>query len=125
MFIKYLMMAGCSYGIDLGLFTALILLHPSINLIAASVTGKAISSIFSLIVHRFFTFRYHALQSTLSQQAWRYFALIALNIPLSAMVLAIVLIFIKQSFWAKISSDLCCVCFSYTLSKYKIFTAIK
>ncbi len=125
MFIKYLITAGCSYGIDLGIFTALVLLHPSVNIIAASVTGKAISSIFSLVAHRFFTFRYHALQSTLPQQAWRYFTLIALNIPLSAAILAITLTFIKQSFWAKISADLCCICFSYTLSKYKIFTAIK
>lgn len=125
MFIKYLAMTGCAYGIDLGIYTILVLLHPSINLVLASVTGKFISSIFSLIVHRFFTFKHHALQSTLMQQTWRYFLLVALNIPLSAVILTIILTIIPHPFLAKISSDICCVWFSYTLSKYKIFTEIK
>lgn len=117
-------MTGCAYGIDLGIYTLLLLVFPSINLIFASIIGKSISSFFSLLAHRLFTFRHHALQGQLSQQAWRYLLLVIVNIPLSATVFACILVFIKNPFVAKITADLCCVFFSYTLSKYKIFTEI-
>jgi len=121
MFIKYLFIGGWAYCIDFGIYLSLIFIYPSINLIYASSLGKLISSIFSLLAHRFFTFNHSGSKPKILQQTWRYFFLVALNIPFCALVLAITLNLINNPFLAKITADVLCVYISYLLSKHFIF----
>lgn len=124
MFIKYLTMTAFAYGIDLSIYTACFFYMPFLHPVLASIIGKIISSIFSLFAHRFFTFKKSANQSSLTQQAWRYGALVAINTPINALVFILVLGMIKNPFATKIMTDIACLSLSYLLSKYKIFTAI-
>lgn len=120
-FLRYLSISGLAYAIDLGCFLILLSLHlNSIGPILASVIGKLISSIFSFIVHRYFTFK-DQINTRMLHQAGRYFSLVALNTQFSALVLMICLHWIHTPATAKIITDIFCVIVSYWLSKTFVF----
>jgi putative flippase GtrA len=124
MFIRYLITSASAYAMDLAIYTLLIFFSTAHHWIIANICSKLISSLFSFFAHRQFTFKNQTEQSKFTLQAWRYFALIGLNIPLNIATFSLTLSVIQHPFSAKITTDLCCLYLSYTLSKYKIFTAI-
>ena len=69
--------------------------------------------------HRAFTFG--ATEVRAGQQAVRYFALLALNIPLSAAVLTAILWVVTDPVVSKFFSDVICVAITYWLTKRYVF----
>ncbi len=118
-FVRYVVIQLLAYAIDMGGF--LLMLHAGLLApVAANAVGKIAAGLFAFVAHRHFTFRAGAGADRM-RQAVRYFALLALNVPLSSGVLAAVLIWIHQPAAAKVVADALCVLITYWLSKTFIF----
>lgn len=119
-FVRYVVIQLLAYGIDMGLFLAVLksgLSEP----IAANVIAKLAAGIFAFVVHRTFTFRANNKSAT-KHQAIRYFLLLALNVPIASAVLAIILILIAEPAAIKFISDIVCVALSCEVDKHFVFT---
>ena len=88
--------------------------------IVANILTKIVAGIFAYYVHRNFTFRGGRSQ-TIKSQAPRYFMLLAINIPVSSVVFAILLYWISEPVAAKFIADILCFALTYAVSKYFIF----
>ena len=91
-FIRYIATQLAAYGIDMGLFLALVYVG-SLGPIIANVFAKIAAGIFTFFVHRSFTFRLEKRKHN-RKQMYRYFMLLGLNVPLSAGVLGLLLLVI-------------------------------
>jgi GtrA-like protein. len=90
------------------------------DLLFANMISKVLAGVFSFAAHRAFTFRVINAKGR-AQQAVRYFTLLALNIPLSALILSAMLWITSMEVVAKILSDVLLVLISYAQSKFIIF----
>lgn len=118
-FIRYLIIQIIAYGIDMGVFLAFVYLG-YLGPIASNAIGKVAAGIFAFLSHRSFTFRLEKDMHS-GKQKYRYFLLLGLNVPISSIVLAIVLMVIDYPVFAKIISDVVIVVFSYWMSKTWVF----
>nr|BFD44631.1 hypothetical protein FFPRI1PSEUD_61300 [Pseudomonas sp. FFPRI_1] len=118
-FVRYLLVQVLAYGLDMGGFV-LLFTHFGLDPLLANMVSKILAGVFAFIAHRSFTFGMAEAGGTL-QQAVRYFAVLALNIPLSALVLSAMLWLIPMTIVAKFIADIICVFFNYFLSKRFIF----
>jgi putative flippase GtrA len=118
-FVRYLLVQVLAYGLDMGGFV-LLFVHFGVAPLIANIVGKILAGVFAFVVHRHFTFEV-AETGTRRQQGVRYFALLALNIPLSALVLDVVLRVIPDVVAAKFVADMISVVFTYWLSKRIVF----
>lgn len=118
-FVRYLLVQVFAYGLDMGLFI-LLLSHLGVQALVANVVGKVFAGLFAFAVHRCFTFGVARVRGA-GLQAARYFALLALNIPLSALVLNFMLWVIPAAVLAKLVTDVSCVLITYWLSKRFVF----
>ncbi|MFY2567224.1 MULTISPECIES: GtrA family protein [Achromobacter] len=118
-FIRYLSVQVAAYAIDMGGFV-LLSKYLHVPLLAANVISKLAAGIFAFLVHRAFTFRLQGSDAALRQAAI-YFALLALNLPLSALILHAMLQVVAWPVAAKFISDVICVLFNYWLSKRFVF----
>lgn len=118
-FIRYLLVQMIAYGLDMGGFV-LFFTYLGISALVANVIGKLLAGLFAFIAHRSFTFGIAGVIGT-EQQAVRYFTLLALNIPFSALVLSVTLRVMPTEVVAKLIADVICVFFSYWLSRRFIF----
>ena len=91
------------------------------NPIVANVFGKIAAGCFAFIAHRNFTFQSNDAWSR-DRQAFRYFFLLALNVPISSGILSLFLIPVGAAGIAKVLSDSVCILISYLVSKKFIFT---
>lgn len=120
-FLRYVLIQLLAYGIDMGLF--LVLLHSGFSsAIGCNVLAKFCAGVFAFMSHRYFTFHVNE-KASISQQAIRYFSLLALNIPIASAVLALLLVWIANPVAAKFMADISCVVLTYILSKRFIFTS--
>lgn len=118
-FARYVAIQLFAYLIDMGGF--LLLIHSSWSgPFVANVAGKTAAGLFAFVAHRHFTFQ-GAHKSGRKAQAVKYFVLLALNMPLSTAVLAVLLMIIEHAALAKGIADGICVLLTYWLSKTFIF----
>lgn len=117
-FVRYVLVQVLAYGVDMGAF---IVLLQSLDLdpLVANLIGKILAGLFAFAVHRSFTFGLD--KAGTLQQAVRYFTLLALNIPLSAAVLAAMLWVIPLAIVSKLAADVVCVFLTYWLTKRFVF----
>lgn len=120
-FLKYVMIQVIAYGIDLGSFTFLIS-QTGLWDLAANAGGKLLAGIFAFVAHRCFTFQ-TSRSGNVSRQAFRYFALLGLNIPMSSAILYGVSYLVPTILVAKIISDGICIVITYSLSRQFVFRA--
>jgi putative flippase GtrA len=122
-FVRYGLVQLLAYGIDMGGF--LLLLWAGVaGPLVANVVVKTAAGLFAFAAHRRFTFRTGERRNNL-RQAVRYFALLALNIPLSSAVLALFLLYIPHPAVAKFMADVIIMAVTYWASKLVVFTAAK
>ena len=118
-FIRYLGIQLLAYVLDLATFLVILKLG-FFGPFVANVVGKLAAGFFAFIAHRKFTFCTNVVADR-NRQATRYFFLLMINLPLSAGVLAVVLIWLDQLVIAKVVADLVSVSVTYWLSKSFIF----
>ena len=118
-FVRYLLVQVLAYGLDMGGFV-LLFTYFGIDPLVANVVGKVLAGLFAFVAHRNFTFGVVE-ASRRAQQVVRYFALLALNIPLSALVLGAMLWVMPMAVVAKLVADMICVFLTYWLSKHFVF----
>jgi putative flippase GtrA len=118
-FVRYVMVQLVAYGLDMGGFLLLIT-WLAMEPVTANVIGKVLAGLFAFVAHRSFTFGVSGTSGT-RQQALRYFTLLALNIPLSTLLLSVSLWLIPFAVVAKFIADIVLVLLTYWLSKRFIF----
>ena len=117
--LRYVLVQLVAYGIDLGGFYALISTAVSGPLVA-NVGGKIAAGLFAFFAHRRFTFNVVE-KSGKATEAVRYFVLLALNVPISSIILAGLLLVISAPVPAKICADVVSVGVTFLLTKYLVF----
>ena len=122
-FFRYTLVQLLAYGIDMGGFLVLLwagLFGPFL----ANVLAKSAAGLFAFAAHRQFTFGTIGNGGTVGQ-GLRYFLLLALNVPLSSGLLALLLLWVPQAVVAKVLSDVVMVAVTYWASKLLVFRAAK
>ncbi|WP_153099677.1 GtrA family protein [Paraburkholderia hayleyella] len=118
-FTRYLMVGGITYALDMGGFL-LFFNYFGVGPLIANAIAKVLAGLFAFFAHRYFTFGVAKGGGT-ARQAIRYFSLLALNIPFSALILSIMLWLIPIAVVAKFTADIICVFYTYWLSKHFVF----
>lgn len=119
-FVRYLIIQGGAYILDMGSF---IIIKESVDsgALVANLGAKLIAGLFAFVAHRYFTFP-AASGRGMSLQAIKYFSILALNIPASMAVLSGALEFVENAVLAKFLSDIACLILTYWISRSHIFT---
>jgi len=120
-FLRYLAVQVVAYGIDVGVFFALFATGVAVPVVA-NLGGKLCAGGVAFLAHRRFTFRVQQPQGRASE-AVKYFTLLALNAPISSLLLAGLLLFVTNVMAAKILADVLSVGLTFTLTKYVVFGA--
>ena len=122
-FVRYIGVQVIAYGIDLGTFLSMV--HAGVAVpVTANVLGKILAGTFAYFAHRAFTFRRASGSAGLGSAA-RYFALLAINSPLSSLVLATMLKYLDSVQIGKVLSDVVMVGVTYFLSKHFVFGRLR
>lgn len=106
------------YALDMGVF--LLALSAGAGPIPANVAAKTTAGLTAFLAHRRMTFGVHG-QPGVAGQALRYGLLLALNVPLSSGVLALLLPWIAPPMLAKFVADVLCVGLTFVLSRQLVF----
>ncbi|MDR1074895.1 MAG: GtrA family protein [Xanthomonadaceae bacterium] len=118
-FIRYLLVQVAAYAIDMGGFL-LLFGHLSVGPIYANVMGKVAAGLFAFLAHRSFTFRVER-NDREHRQAVKYFVLLGINMPLSSVLLALLMLVIPYPAVAKFISDVMLVLLNFWLSGQFVF----
>ncbi|TKB26117.1 GtrA family protein [Desulfopila sp. IMCC35006] len=119
-FVRYIAVQVLAYGLDMGGFL-IVFDYFGAGPIIANIVGKIVAGIFAFFVHRSFTFVVSR-EGRKTRQAAMYFLLLALNVPISSVVLSIVLMAITQPVFAKFIADVIFVIVTYWISKKFVFS---
>jgi len=119
-FARYLLVQLVAYSLDLGSFELLVWSGAAVPVVA-NLIGKVPAGLFAFVAHRWFTFRAHG-SRRMHREAAKYFVLLALNAPLSSLILALLLRTSLPVTFAKIAADVLSVGLTFTLTKYVVFT---
>jgi len=118
-FARYISVQAAAYAIDMGSFV-LLSKYLYMPILIANVISKLGSGIFAFSANRVFTFKVRG-----SDGAWRqaaiYFAFVALNLPVSSLMLLGTLQIVTWPVAAKFIADVVCVIINYWLTKRFIF----
>lgn len=117
-FARYLAVQVAAYAIDFGVF--LLLLGAGTGPIAANVAAKLGAGAFAFVLHRAFTFRV-AGRSGVAGEALRYALLLALNVPLTSGLLALLLLVLPHAPAAKLLADVVGVGVTFLLTRHAVF----
>ena len=117
-FSRYVGVQLLAYAFDMGTFLFATWLGS--GPLVANVFGKLLAGGFAFFAHRRLTFGVHR-QPGAAGQLLRYAALLALNVPLSSAVLALLLQWIEQPVLAKFIADVLCVGITFVLSRQLVF----
>ncbi len=118
-FVRYIAVQVVAYALDMGGFLLIFNLLAT-GPITANVFGKILAGVFAFLAHRSFTFGVENGEKA-GRQATMYFALLALNVPLSSAALGLVLFAVSSPVLAKLIADVVCVFITYWLSKKYVF----
>jgi putative flippase GtrA len=118
-FVRYVLVQLASYALDMGGF---LLLYRWLEFdpVIANLTGKLGAGFLAFAAHRLFTFRMRG-RGDMRWQATRYFALLALNTPLSSAILSMLLWIIPPPTVAKLAADVLCVGITFSLTRIYVF----
>jgi putative flippase GtrA len=119
-FLRYLLVQVLAYGLDMGGFI-LLFTRFGIDPLVANMVGKMMAGLFAFVAHRSFTFGVAEAGGKI-QQGVRYLALLAVNIPFSALALSATLWVTSMAVAAKFLADVICVLLTYWLSKRFVFS---
>ena len=119
--LRYALVLVFGYALDMGGFILLFMVS-GLDPILANLISKVSAAVFAFVAHRHFTFGKAALGGTL-QQATRYFALVALNMPVAAILLAGLLRVVPIVVVAKFAVDVICALLNFWLTKHFVFLA--
>lgn len=117
--VRYILIQLLAYGIDLGLFVLLVKSGMA-GPIVSNIAAKVAAGVFAFVIHRSFTFQ-GATTASVKRQAILYSLLLAINVPLTSGVLALVLIWLTEPVFAKPLADSICILLTFGLSKFFIF----
>ena len=118
-FLRYLAVQLAAYAIDIGVFFALFapgLATPAM----ANLVGKLAAGLFAFFAHRHYTFQVRVPRGR-AIAAVKYFALLALNAPISSLILVGILTFVANVVLAKILSDVVSVGLTFALTRWLVF----
>ena len=118
-FVRYVAVQLAAYAIDIGVFFALFapgLATPPM----ANLVGKLGAGLFAFFAHRHYTFQVRIPRGR-AIAAVKYFALLALNAPLSSLILMGILTFVANVVLAKILSDVISVGLTFALTRWLVF----
>lgn len=118
-FVRYLMVQLVGYGLDMGTFIVL-MSYFAMGPISANIGGRLLSGIFAFFIHRRFTFGVAGSGGQV-QQAARYFMLMIVNLPISAVILSATLWVISIPTLAKFVADVMGVLLTYWMTKRFVF----
>lgn len=118
-FIRYIVVQGIAYGLDMGVFL-LTLIFFGAGPIVANVFSKIVAGCFAFLAHRSFTFGV-AQDGRNPRQALMYFLLLALNVPFSSAMLSVLLLNVSHPILAKFIADVIGVAITYWISKIFVF----
>lgn len=118
-FIRYILIQLIAYVVDIGIFL-LAFKSGLFGPIISNVFGKVAAGLFAFVTHRNYTFYSNDSADSLNQ-AFRYFILLTLNVPLSSGILAIFLVFIEEAIISKVLADVVSVTLTFWLSKTFVF----
>jgi putative flippase GtrA len=116
---RYLLVQLLAYGVDVGTFIALTATGAAGPLIA-NLAAKIPAGIFAFLAHRRFTFRMPN-RSRAHREVVKYFVLLALNAPISTLILKALLTMNPPMTLAKVLADVLSVGLSFTITKYVVF----
>jgi putative flippase GtrA len=119
-FARYIAVQLIAYGLDMGGFLFMSSFFGA-GTILSNISGKVVAGLFAFFAHRHFTF-VATKEEKYGRQAGMYFAVLALNIPLSSAALMLVLLAVSPPALAKLIADAICVFLSYWLSKTYVFS---
>lgn len=120
---RYLLVQVLAYGVDIGTFIALVSSGVCGPLVA-NLAGKIPAGILAFLAHRSFTFRKQD-SKRLHREALKYAVLLALNAPISTLLLKGLLVVHVPATRAKILADILSVGLSFTLTKYVVFERVR
>ncbi|MEC5216767.1 putative flippase GtrA [Actimicrobium sp. GrIS 1.19] len=100
---RYILVAGLAYAIDLGGFMLLISIHYSP--LVANVLVKIVAAVFGFYAHRYFTYSIVD-KEEIGKHAIRYFGLALFYTPVSSLVLYLIMLVCSNPVYAKIITDI-------------------
>lgn len=121
-FSRYVAVQLVAYVFDMGTFVLLGL--AGVQPVAANVASKLVAGAFAFISHRRFTFGVHRQRDGGAQLA-KYAVLLAVNIPLSSALLALLLRWIPFPIPAKLLADAIGIVLTFALSRHLVFRVSK
>ena len=119
-FSRYVGVQVLAYGIDMGSFLLFVAL--GMGPVLANVPAKLAAGTFAFLAHRRVTFGVHG-RGGAGSQLLRYALLLALNVPLSSGLLALLLPWIGPAALAKFIADAICVLLTFFASRHFVFRA--
>ena len=119
--VRYVAVQLVAYAVEMASF-ALIFEKLHFNLINANIFSKIIAGLFAFFAHRVFTFQIEC-KPIIGVQAFKYFLLLGLNIPVSSLFLWTFIQILPSPIIAKLFADLLCIGVTYIISKKLVFTS--
>lgn len=122
-FSRYFLVQLLAYGLDIGGFVLLssgLGIHP----LTANIVGKVAAGTFAFLAHRHFTFE-AVPHASFKSQLLRYALLLALNVPLSSAILALLLPVFPWAAVGKVAADALCIGLTFFLSKRLVFSDVR
>lgn len=119
--VRYVAVQLVAYAVEMASF-ALMFEGLHFALINSNIFSKIIAGLFAFFVHRVFTFQIER-KPIIGVQAFKYFLLLGLNIPVSSLFLWTFTRLMPSPIIAKLFADILCIGLTYIISKKLVFTS--
>jgi putative flippase GtrA len=117
--IRYLIVAGLAYGIDLGGF--ILLLGLNYSPFVSNILVKVVAAIFGFFGHRYFTYVVTDNQD-MSKHAIKYFGLALFYTPVSSIFLYLLMTIFPNPVYAKLMTDISLFVLMFWITSKYAFT---
>lgn len=121
-FLRYGLVAGVAYGIDLGGF--ILLLSYGLSPLTSNIIIKLVAAIFGFFSHRYFTYSIKNFNE-IKKEAIRYFSLAIFYTPTSSIFLYGIMQIVKNPIYAKAISDISLFILMYWITSNFAFSRNK
>jgi putative flippase GtrA len=119
--VRYVAVQLVAYAVEMASF-ALMFEGLHFDLINSNIFSKIIAGLLAFFAHRFFTFQIER-KPIIGVQAFKYFLLLGLNIPVSSLFLWTFTRILPSPIISKLFADLLCIGLTYIISKKLVFTS--
>lgn len=117
---RYGLVGALAYATEMGVFLLIITFFADFPVLA-NIIGKIVAALLALPAHQRFTFEV-AKNDRNRTQTIKYFTLLAVNLPISSIILSISLLIIPFVTLAKFIADIICIAITYWISSRYVFT---